>query len=58
MASFIFRLPEKYLIYCNHSVFLLPHGFGIANAIPLNFAFKDFAVKQNRIRVTLKNLSI
>ena len=31
-----FRLPEKYLIYCNHYVFLLSHRFGIANAIPLN----------------------
>lgn len=35
MASFIFRLPEKYLIYCNHSVFLLSHGFGMAHAIPI-----------------------
>ena len=35
-----FRLPEK--IY-----FLLPHGFGIANAIPINFAFKDFALAKS-----------
>ena len=35
----------------------MPHGFGIAHAIPLNFKVLKILRKQNRIRVAIKKFS-